>query len=78
MQIYQGYTIERIDEELTPRQMKNLKAEWKDKPPLYQIMMEINQMLKSLFGIKEQPKLQKGKTVKPEEAARLLQGLMRR
>lgn len=78
MQIYPGYTIDRIDEELSLRQVKLLLDENLKEPSLYATMREINQMLKSFLGIKETPKLIKGKAYKPEEAAEVLKQLMMR
>ena len=49
---YPGYTIERIETELSWRQVKRLFSYWEKEPPAAIGIMRISNMLEAKFGLK--------------------------
>ncbi len=49
---YPAYTIDRIEKELSWRQVKLLLSCWKDEPPAVIIMTKVENMLEKKFGFK--------------------------
>lgn len=49
---YPAYTIDRIETELSWRQVKLLLSCWKDEPPVIMIIAKVEDMLEKKFGFK--------------------------
>lgn len=49
---YPAYTIDRIETELSWRQVKLLLSCWKDEPPAVMIIAKVEDMLEKKFGFK--------------------------
>ena len=52
MQVYPAYTVDRIETELSSREMESLMAEWKDSESSYKSIIRIEDMVKRKFGFK--------------------------